>query len=206
MKHRLPPSPDEYLASAEVLGLRLSDEQARSLSLYERLLADRAIPLGLVASSDRARLRPRHLIDSLRAAAEVGDAETAYDLGSGAGLPGIVVAIAIPQLELGLVEIRQRRVAFLEFAVAELALPNVRVLARRVEDLTEPVDVCFARAFASAGTAWEAAEPRLRVGGRLVYFAGGEWSSSSVPSTARLQAVRPPVLESAGPLVIMTRQ
>ena len=71
-------------------------------------------------------------------------------------------------------------------------------------------DVCLARAFAPLDRSWEAAERILRPGGRLVYFGGqglGEDDSIEVPAGAVLEAVvRTPVLESAGPLAIMTRQ
>jgi len=184
----------------------LSASQAERLLDLERLLVDRAIPLGMVASSDAARLRERHVLDCLRAVTEVGDAASAYDLGSGAGLPGLVVAIAAPDLRIALVENRRRRVSFLELAVQDLGLTNVDVRAGRVEELSERVDLCFSRAFAPLAGAWLAAGPLLAAQGRLVYFAGNETPPES-PAGARILAVRTSlVLESAGPLVIMGRQ
>jgi 16S rRNA (guanine527-N7)-methyltransferase len=130
----------------------------------------------------------------------------AVDLGSGAGLPGLVVAIAVPSLSVTLAEVRQRRAAFLEFAVEQLGVANVTVAARRLEDLTGEVDLCFARAFAPLPQAWTVAERLLGPGGRLVYFAG---SGSDAPPGALgatvLEVREAPLLESAGPLVIMAR-
>jgi len=184
----------------------LSAPQADRLLHFERLLVDRAIPLGMVASSDAARLRERHVLDCLRAAAEVGDAASAYDLGSGAGLPGLVVAIAAPDLRVALVENRRRRVSFLELAVHDLGLTNVDVRAGRVDEQSERVDLCFSRAFAPLARAWLAAGPLLAAKGRLVYFAGNE-SPLLPPAGGRILAVRTNlVLESAGPLVIMGRR
>jgi len=182
-------------------------EQAGRLLTFERLLRDRAIPMGLVAESDEPRLRERHVLDCLRAAAAVGDAASAYDLGSGAGLPGIVVAVAAPALKVALVESRRSRVSFLELAVEELELANVRVIPLRVELVAEEVDLCFARAFAPLPAAWASAARLLAPGGRLVYFAGSESEGADIPGDARLLEVRTsPVLERAGPLVIMARQ
>ena len=180
--------------------------QADRLLRFERMLADRAIPMGMVARSDRARLRERHVLDCLRAAAEVGGAASAYDLGSGAGLPGLVVAIAEPDLRMGLIESRRRRASFLELAVEALGLTNVEVRACRVQELTERVELCFSRAFAPLAAAWSVADPLLSARGRLIYFAGSETTPVPPPAT-RIVAVRAtPVLESSGPLVIMGRR
>jgi 16S rRNA (guanine527-N7)-methyltransferase len=175
--------------------------------LFERLLAERAVPMGLVAESDVGRIRIRHVLDSLRAVAVLAGAGDAYDLGSGAGLPGIVVAIARPALQVRLVDSRRKRVAFLELAVAELDLPNAEVIGVRAEALVDPVDACFARAFAPADRSWEVAEPLLRPTGRLVYFAGrGEGAQDLGGRLPVVEVLSAPLLESAGPLVIMARQ
>lgn len=201
------PSPDSLRAASAALGVGVSASQAALLLRLEDLLIERAIPLGAVAASDRSRIRERHTLDCLRAAAEVVGARSAYDLGSGAGLPGLVIAIAVPDLRVGLVEPRQRRAAFLELAVQELGLANARVLVQRVEALTEPVECCFARAFAPPERTWAACADLLSPQGRLVYFAGAGRGKIRAPSGARIVAVRRnAVLESAGPLVIMARQ
>src|SRR5207244_13100906 len=100
------------------------------------LPARRVVDLGAVAEADRDTMWERHVLDSLRAAPifEPLD-ESAYDLGSGAGLPGIPLAIARPDMHFSLVESRWRRVAWLELVTEELSLSNVQVLARRLEDV-----------------------------------------------------------------------
>jgi 16S rRNA (guanine527-N7)-methyltransferase len=194
-------------AQAGRFGVDLDEPQLAKLLAYERLLEERAIPIGLMAEGDIGKIRVRHVLDSLRAAPPLARARDAYDLGSGAGLPGIVVAIARPDLRVRLVDNRRRRVAFLELAVIELGLSNATVMGVRAEALTERVDVCLARAFAPASRAWELSEPLLRPGGRLVYFAGREWGAEGAPPGARVcDVLGTPLLESAGPLVIMARQ
>ncbi|MBI3647168.1 MAG: class I SAM-dependent methyltransferase [Actinobacteria bacterium] len=186
----------------------MSGDQVAKLASYEALLVERAVALGLVASGDLPRLRTRHLLDSLRAALAVLPTDRdAYDLGSGGGLPGIVVAIACPGLWITLVESRRRRGAFLEMTVERLELSNCRVVVGRVESLEEPADMCFARAFADAATSWRLAVPLLRPGGRLVYFAGeGSDPASYSPEGASCEILWPPPVARAGPLVIMSRQ
>src|SRR5215204_6400067 len=83
-------------AQAGRLGVALDTSQASRLIAFEQLLFDRAIPLGVVSRSDTTRVRERHILDSLRAAPVVQGDDLAADLGSGAGLPGVAVAIALP--------------------------------------------------------------------------------------------------------------
>ena len=196
-----------WASQVRPVGIRLSQEQGTQLERFASLLLERAIPLGMIARTDAERLWERHLTDSLRAAAVVRPTEsTAYDLGSGAGLPGIPVAIACQSLEVRLVEPRHKRAAFLESVTTDLGLSNVRVFARRSDTLSDRVDLCFARAFGSARTSWMAADPLLSAGGRLVYFAGERFDRASLPTGVAVD-IRPPLsLARSGPLVIMTRQ
>lgn len=201
--------PSTLVDSASGLGIDLDGNQAEALLSFELLLLDRAIPLGLVARGERTTVRERHILDSLRAVLALQTTDTgALDLGSGAGLPGIVVAIARPSLRVGLVEARLRRAAFLELAVERLGLSNVTVLPRPAGRLEGVVDVCFARALAALSEAWELARHLLRAGGRLVYFGGqGFREPDQMPSDASsVRLLRAPALASSGPLVIMTRQ
>lgn len=200
--------PGEALsAGAQRLGIEISEKASAALERFESLLRERALPKGLIAAADAGRLRERHILDSLRAVSAMRPGDTrAIDLGSGAGLPGVVVAIARPSLHVVLVEPRRARVAFLELAVEDLRLPNASVLAARIEDVDEQVDLCFSRAFAPLPDAWRAAVPRLREGGRLVYFAGAGAAPPETPSGASaVEVLESPLLESSGPLFIMTR-
>ncbi|MFL5737491.1 MAG: 16S rRNA (guanine(527)-N(7))-methyltransferase RsmG [Actinomycetota bacterium] len=193
-------------SAARDLGVALPAHAFDALISYADLLKEKAIPLGFVARSDEHRLVERHVIDSLRVAAEIEPTDrTALDLGSGAGLPGIVVAVAAPRLRVRLVESHRRRVAFLELAVERLGLANAEVVAERAESLeTDPTDLCTARAFAPLNRAWIVARRLLSDHGRLIYFAGSR-TSATAPEGARIVATRPAPLESSGALVIMAR-
>lgn len=189
------------------LDLELLPEQLGKLEAFETLIRERAIPLGMVASADGERLRERHIQDSLRAATVVSPTDrTAYDLGSGAGLPGIVVAIARPDLRMTLVESRRPRAAFLQLVIDRLGLSRTVVRNDRVEALSDPVDLCFSRAFARVGVAWRAADRLLVPGGRLVYFAGERFDRSELPAGVASTFVTTSALARSGPLVIMGRQ
>jgi 16S rRNA (guanine(527)-N(7))-methyltransferase RsmG len=157
--------------------MHLSRGQMKALARFEELLRSRGVDLGLIAAGDRERIQERHIEDSLRALACIGAGDQqVVDMGSGAGLPGIPLAIVLPSIEFVLAEARRRRGAFLEMVVADLELENVTVEVRRVEDLDLRVDLCVARAFAPLEASWRAAERLLRPGGRLVYFAGATWT------------------------------
>lgn len=187
----------------------------KPLEEYEELLRSRAIPMGLIASSDEGMLRERHILDSLRAVRAVREADTrCFDIGSGAGLPGIPLAIALPDREFVLIESRKRRAGFLELAVEVLELRNVEILPQRVESVGErvragdlaPADLATSRALAPLDYSWRLAEPVLRPGGRLVYFGGAGLEDPE--AAARRAGVHGEVLvlDSWAPLVIMGRR
>lgn len=186
--------------------------ESDALNEYEALLRERAVPLGLIAASDSGRLTSRHLRDSLRVVSLLtAEDRILCDIGTGAGLPGFVIALARPDLEVVLVEPKERAVGFLELARERLGLEKVRILHMRVEDADVEADVATTRAFASLERSWEAAMRVLRKGGRLIYFAG----AGLADPLARARAISSPekaaavevtsVIADSSPLVIMTR-
>lgn len=196
---------------ARRLGIELDAAQAKQMADFQELLQQRAFSAGLIANSDRERLYERHLLDSLRAAPIFRRSDRlACDLGSGAGLPGIVLAIALPGCRFVLAETRARRAGFLELAMDRLGLGNVAVHAGTAESLPNGADVITARAFASLERTWSVAAALLHPGGRLIYFAGESLlnpdrvarSAPGPPRRVRLD----PVLETSSPLVMMTLQ
>jgi 16S rRNA (guanine527-N7)-methyltransferase len=188
----------------EVLG----EDQIGLLRRYATLLRDRALPLGLVSPGDVDRLWERHVVDSLRGISCVVPADSrVVDVGSGAGLPGIPLAIALPQAQFTLVEAKQRRAGFLELAAAELGLPNVSVAPVPANELGAKVPLCVVRALGSAPASWLLASPLLEEGGRLLYWAGRSWGEDAADELASLGVAAEICLASEfqwqGPLVIM---
>jgi 16S rRNA (guanine527-N7)-methyltransferase len=196
------------------LGLSLRPEQLVRLERFEGLVGEHGERLGLVSPGDLQVLRDRHILDSLRAVrAFRGDERRACDLGSGAGFPGVPLAIAAEGCRFVLCEPRRRRAGFLELVVERLGLGNAEVFAGRAEDLPDQAfDLCTARAFGPLGRSWKAAWPLLAPGGRLVYFAGRSFEEAETAARS-LSDPAPPssvelleVLANSPPLVIMARE
>jgi 16S rRNA (guanine527-N7)-methyltransferase len=138
------------------------------------LLSDPAAP---TAVHDPARAADVHIADSLVAleVPEVRAAERIADLGAGAGVPGLVLAIALPASEVVLVESARRKCAFIERAIEALGLDNARVVCTRVEQWVEGAAACDAvcvRALGALPVLCEYAAPLLREGGTLVAWKG----------------------------------
>jgi 16S rRNA (guanine527-N7)-methyltransferase len=118
-----------------------------------------------------------HLADSLIALdfGVVRSASRVADLGSGAGIPGLPLAIALPRAEVALVESVRRRCAFLERALDACGISNARVVQTRIEAWSEGLggfDLVTARALAPLGVVVEYAAPILRLGGTLMVWRG----------------------------------
>ena len=117
---------------------------------YTDLLATEGVVRGLIGPREAPRLWERHILNSAVLAEVVPDGASVCDIGTGAGLPGIVLAIARPDIRVTLVEPLLRRTTFLDEVVAELGLDQVRVVRGRAEDLhgQETFDVVTSRAVA----------------------------------------------------------
>jgi 16S rRNA (guanine527-N7)-methyltransferase len=132
-------------SAAALFGDRLGVAQE-----YVALLATEGIVRGLIGPREAPRLWDRHVVNSALLATRVEAGATVADVGSGAGLPGVVVAIARPDLDVTLVEPLLRRTTFLEEAVERLGLENVAVRRARADALhgAARFDVVTARAVA----------------------------------------------------------
>ena len=117
---------------------------------YTELLATEGVVRGLIGPREAPRLWERHILNSAVLAEAVPEGATVCDIGTGAGLPGLVLAIARPDLEVTLVEPLLRRTTFLDEVVDELGLTHVRVRRGRAEELhgAETFDVVTSRAVA----------------------------------------------------------
>jgi 16S rRNA (guanine527-N7)-methyltransferase len=141
----------------------------------KRLVEALADPSAPTSVHDRREVENVHIADSLVGleVPAVAEAGRIADVGSGAGLPGLVLAIARPEAEVVLVESVAKKCAWLERTVSALGLENARVVCARAEELTEePFDVVTARALASLSVLCEYAAPLLREGGSLVAWKG----------------------------------
>jgi 16S rRNA (guanine527-N7)-methyltransferase len=191
---------DAFRTSIERLVRRyeLPADAAKKLrTLLELLARDPAAP---TAVREPARIAEEHLADALVALELefVRDAAAIADLGSGAGLPGLPLAIARPTAAISLVESSARKCSFLARAVAACDLPNVAVVNVRAEawpDGLDRFDLVTARALAPLAVVLEYAAPLLNVGGRLVAWRGhrdadAEAAASAAAVQLEMQAVQ----------------
>ena len=147
------------------LGLDLDEGRQAQLLAYLDLIAKWTRVYNLTAVRDVHEMLTHHLLDSLavvlplrRVLAEMAalpegsGARTSFrllDVGAGAGLPGVVIAITCPEVAVTCVDTVAKKAAFVQQVAASLTLPNLKGLHARVETLTEPYDVVCSRAFAS---------------------------------------------------------
>lgn len=159
-------------------------------------LARRGEELGLIGPLELPRLWSRHIVNCVLVAPLLRPGRTG-DIGSGAGLPGLVLAIARPDVELVLIEPMERRVAWLVSEAAELGLTNVTVLRSRAEEtkLTDPLDQVTARAVTALSKLIPATRPLLGPGSEMLFMKGSRVedemaAAAKVIRKARLQDVR----------------
>jgi 16S rRNA (guanine527-N7)-methyltransferase len=148
---------------------------ADQLPLAERyvdMLATAGVERGLIGPREVPRLWTRHVLNCAVVVPRIPTGATVADVGSGAGLPGLVWAIARPDLQVTLIEPLLRRTTFLEEAVDELGLDTVRVLRARAEDVEGTYDVVTARAVASLEKLGSWCLPLVRSGGVLLALKG----------------------------------
>jgi 16S rRNA (guanine527-N7)-methyltransferase len=179
-------------AGLSALGLSLSDAQVRQLLDYQSLIGKWNKVYNLTAVRDPAEMLTHHLLDSLAAVAPLQrhvqgrglTAASLLDVGSGAGLPGVVLAICCPNLAVTCVDTVGKKAAFIKQAALALGLGNLTGLHARVETLTQPFDVICSRAFASLAdfTSWSQA----------ALAPGGVWMALKGKHPAEELALLPP--------------
>ena len=139
------------------LHVSLSDAQVQGLLDYQNLIGKWTKVYNLTAVRDPAEMLTHHLLDSLAAVVPLQKhvqgrglaAASLLDVGSGAGLPGVVLAICCPILAVTCVDTVGKKAAFIKHVALALGLPNLTGLHARVETITQPFDVICSRAFAS---------------------------------------------------------
>lgn len=190
-----PPEGDPLAAALAALGA--PPEGAARLRRYAALLRRWNRAFNLVARGDEADLERRHLLDSLVAVPFLRGPRV-LDLGSGAGLPGIPLAVARPGLAFVLADRRARRTRFLEEAVAALGLDDVRVVTvdvRRWPEGRGAFGTVVARAVAPLPELAALARPLLAPGGRLVAIKGPRVEEELAGLSGwRVARPRPPAL------------
>ncbi|MGH3275708.1 MAG: 16S rRNA (guanine(527)-N(7))-methyltransferase RsmG [Streptosporangiaceae bacterium] len=156
---------------------------------YATLLAGPGVERGLIGPAEAARIWDRHLLNCAVVADLVPDHCVLADLGSGAGLPGIVLALLRPDCDVLLVESMARRADFLSECVTALGLGRVRVVCGRAEDLAAEIaaDVVTARAVAPLGKLARWAVGLCRPGGTVLAIKGARASDEVARASKELR-------------------
>ena len=134
------------------LQLELTEQQIRQLQDYLTLIAKWTRVYNLTAVRDPAEMMTHHLLDSLaiiRPLQSQMQRGRLLDVGSGAGLPGVVIAICCPDISVSCVDTVAKKATFIKQAALELKLPNLSGVHARVENIATPFDLVCSRAFAS---------------------------------------------------------
>lgn len=175
--------------------LALAPTLAAPLLDYLALLARWNATYNLTAIRDPREMLTKHLLDSLAIAPFLREIATLADLGTGPGLPGIPLAIALPSLQVTLVESNGKKARFLREAVRRLGLPNAAVFEGRIEAFApaQPFDAITARALATVPLILELGGHLLKPEGRLLAMKGADFETeiATLPADWRVRAIHP---------------
>lgn len=170
---------------AQKLGIPLTDDQLGAYQVYYETLIDWNQRVNLTRITDCEEVQTKHFLDSLSCWEAIGrawDLSTgergvriqAIDVGSGGGFPGVALKIALPALDLTLLEAKGKKTEFLQTLVVRLGLTDVKVIKARAEEVggdpnhRERYDLALARALAGMATLAELTLPLVRIGGLVI--------------------------------------
>ena len=172
---------NELAARLMQCGIPFREDLPEKLLRYHALLMDWNTRMDLTAVTDEDEMIDRHYVDSLMALKEPGlipEKGRLIDVGTGAGFPGMPMALACPELQVTLMDAQQKRLTFLQAVMDELNVQNVTLVHRRAEDgakdaaLREQFDVAVARAVAPLAVLSEYLLPFVKVGGQALCWKG----------------------------------
>ena len=193
MSSSVPPMTDQ--AAIEVPPAGTAEYFGEAFPLAQRYaehLATTGTEWGLIGPRELDRLWSRHILNCAVVAEFVGDGDVVGDVGSGAGLPGIPIALMRPNAKVVLIEPMERRVEWLKMVVDDLGLDNVRIVRARVEDLAdeEMFTVVTARAVKAMGTLIEWTHEVIGPEGRILALKGESVEGELVKAKKLLKRYR----------------
>ena len=168
---------EEFRKTLSLKGLTLKEEALRSYEIYAALLKEWNSRFNLTAIDDKEEVYEKHFLDCLLPLTLTKVSGNICDVGSGAGFPGLVWAIADPSLQVTLIEPTGKRCTFLEEVKQKLGLANAVILNRRAEDcrdLREKYEFVTARAVANLALLAELCVPLVKTGGTFLPMKGAK--------------------------------
>ena len=197
-------------AGITALSLDLSAEQEAKLLAYVALIEKWNKVYNLTAVREPEAMVTQHLLDSLAVLPHLGAAKSLVDVGAGAGLPGIPLAIARPDLQVTLSDSNHKKTTFMQQACVELGLSNATVVCERVErvQLAQKADVVTSRAFSELKEFARLAAHLVAPGGRMLAMKGvyPHEELAQLPANIKAERVIPltvPGLDANRHLVVM---
>jgi len=181
--------------SADDIGLQLSKEQYEKFIIYMRLLQEWNEKVNLTAIVDDEDVIKKHFIDSMKAfkREEFKKANTLIDVGTGAGFPGLPIAIMKDDIKVTLLDSLNKRVNFLNTVINDLGLSNVITIHSRAEDgardkkLREKFDIATSRAVANMSVLSEFCLPYVKIGGSFIALKGPSVDQEIKESTGAIK-------------------
>jgi 16S rRNA (guanine527-N7)-methyltransferase len=210
--------PETFFEEVRALGVEFDEGDVERLGTYLRCLRAGQERFNLTAITEAEAMWTRHVLDSLTLVpllASLG-AKTVADVGSGGGLPGVVLAVVMSDVEFTLVEATGKKAAFLTETLAALGATNARVVNERAETIgrdrethRERYDAVVARAVGRLPVLLELTVPLARVGGCVLAIKGGRAAEEIADSSAALRALKCSVADtrrtSTGTIVIVAK-
>ena len=168
---------DQALAALQAYGVEIPAGAAQQLIRFAELVRQANQSTQLVSRRDEGKIIQRHIVESLAVPTAVSfDFENILDLGTGAGFPGVPLAILYPDKQFTLLDSKRKKILFLRRVQKALRLENVHILQSRIEDLepTTGFDAVLARAVADLRTLWDWARPHVAPSGVMLAMKGGD--------------------------------
>lgn len=182
----------EFITYTSNNGLVLTDEQLSQLQKYQQMLKEKNQVMNLTSIVEEEEVFEKHFLDSLLFSFNENlDDKECIDVGTGAGFPGLVLAICYPSLKMTLLEPLTKRCNFLQEVIDELKLTNVKVVNQRSEDYCkeniEKYDLAFARAVSKLNILLEIIMPLVKVNGYFIALKGKIYQEEINDSTNALK-------------------
>ena len=170
----------KLMEKAKAINIEMNNEQAEKFYKYMKLLIEWNEKINLTAITEENEIILKHFIDSLTVLKYINQTDRIIDVGTGAGFPGIPIAIMMPNTKITLLDSLNKRINFLNDVIKELELKNIETIHSRSEDCgkdtskRENYDIALARAVANLTTLSEYLLPFVKIGGKMICMKGSE--------------------------------
>lgn len=186
-------TPKQFIEALHQLGYLISDTQISQFDKYRSFLQQENQKINLTALISNEDIYEKHFYDCSLILPLLDNIRSFCDVGSGAGFPGVVIAIVRPDIQVTLLEPTLKRCRFLEALAQELDLRNITVVNQRAEEFTEgfeQFDGVSARAVAQLPILLEICLPLLKVGGLMIAMKGSQGESEAQLASNALKVLK----------------